>query len=59
MGEEVRAALTAAGIVLPSLGLDTLSCYGARPFALIELSRCNLATARALAAVVRAGAEAQ
>ncbi|MFF0726148.1 hypothetical protein [Streptomyces sp. NPDC004134] len=51
--EELRAALTAAGVVLPSLGLDPVSCSGSAPLGLIDLGRCNIATARALAAVLR------
>ncbi|AUH41703.1 hypothetical protein [Streptomyces sp. CMB-StM0423] len=51
--EELRAALKAAGVVLPSLGLDPVSCSGSAPLGLIDLGRCNIATARALAAVLR------
>lgn len=53
---ELAGALRAAGVVLPSLGLDTASCAGPQPLALIELGRCNVATARQLAAALRAGA---
>ncbi|PZT75453.1 hypothetical protein [Streptomyces sp. AC1-42W] len=49
---ELRDALGAAGVKLPSLGLDVVSCVGPDPLALIELGRCNVETARALAAVV-------
>ncbi|MBT2524285.1 hypothetical protein J7E91_02245 [Streptomyces sp. ISL-99] len=45
--EELRAALTAHGITLPSLGRD----FGTPP--LVILGNCNLATARALTAVLR------
>jgi hypothetical protein len=45
--DELTAALNAVGIVLPSLGIDPTSCVGKAP-ALIELSRCNLETARKL-----------
>lgn len=49
--DELAAALKAAGIVLPSLRLDPASCVGKAP-ALIELSRCNLETARLLTAAL-------
>ncbi|MGV4887143.1 hypothetical protein ACSR0Z_11035 [Streptomyces viridosporus] len=55
--EELRAALTAHGITLPSLGLDVptlASRYPTRP--LIALGNCNLLTARALTAALRKGA---
>ncbi|WP_081237128.1 hypothetical protein [Streptomyces viridosporus] len=54
--EELRAALAAHGITLPSLGLDVptfASRYPARP--LIALGNCNLLTARALTAALRKG----
>ncbi|MFH8453194.1 hypothetical protein ACH4CD_28610 [Streptomyces fungicidicus] len=51
--EDLRDALKAAGVTLPSLGLDAVSCAGSAPFALIDLGRCNVATARALASVLR------
>ncbi|MEV7977256.1 hypothetical protein [Streptomyces sp. NPDC086519] len=51
--EDLRDALRAAGVTLPSLGLDAASCAGSVPLALIELGRCNAATARALAAALR------
>ncbi|MFM9368287.1 hypothetical protein [Streptomyces sp. Da 82-17] len=51
--DELREALKSAGVKLPSLGLDIASCVGAAPLALIELGRCNIATARALAAALR------
>ncbi|QKW09760.1 hypothetical protein HUT18_28485 [Streptomyces sp. NA04227] len=50
--EELDAAVRAAGVTLPSLTLDPLSFAGSRPLPLISLGRCNLATARALAAAV-------
>ncbi|MFG3106133.1 hypothetical protein [Streptomyces tendae] len=50
--EELRGALGAAGVTLPSLGLDAVSCAGFAPLALIDLGRCNAATARALAAAL-------
>lgn len=52
--EELRAALAAHGIRLPSLGVDVptfASRYPARP--LIALGNCNLLTARALTAALR------
>ncbi|WP_431984899.1 hypothetical protein [Streptomyces qinglanensis] len=49
----LRDALKAAGRQLPSLGLDAASCVGPAPLALIDLGRCNVATARALAAALR------
>ncbi|MER6149622.1 hypothetical protein [Streptomyces hirsutus] len=51
--EDLRDALRAAGVTLPSLGLDAASCAGSTPFALIDLGRCNVATARALATALR------
>ncbi|MET9916075.1 hypothetical protein ABZZ04_03200 [Streptomyces sp. NPDC006435] len=55
--ERVRAelgdALRAAGVKLPSLSLDAASCAGTAPRVLIDLGRCNTATARALAAALR------
>ncbi|MFI5570900.1 hypothetical protein ACIA6T_26880 [Streptomyces sp. NPDC051740] len=53
--EELRDALKAAGVTLPSLGLDAASCAGSAPLALIDLGRCNVATARALASALRPG----
>ncbi|MFE3884026.1 hypothetical protein ACFXPQ_14160 [Streptomyces lydicus] len=55
---ELRDALDAAGVKLPSLGLDAASCAGSAPLALIDLGRCNVATARALAAALRSGGSA-
>ncbi|MCZ1016285.1 hypothetical protein [Streptomyces noursei] len=51
--DELNDALRAAGVCLPSLSLDAASCTGPVPLTLIELGRCNVATARALAAAVR------
>ncbi len=51
--DELRDALKEAGVQLPSLGLDIASCVGPAPLALIELGRCNIATARALTAALR------
>lgn len=55
--EELRDALAAHGITLPSLGPDVptfASRCPARP--LIALGNCNLLTARALTAALRKGA---
>jgi hypothetical protein len=49
--DAVRAldeGLRAHGITLPSLGVDPVSCAMAAPRPLVELGRCNLATARQL-----------
>lgn len=57
---QLRAALDAAGIVIPSLDLDGASLYAAdhgtdmRP--LIHLGNVNLATARQLAQAITPGA---
>ncbi|AXK32323.1 hypothetical protein DVA86_06310 [Streptomyces armeniacus] len=48
---ELADALSAAGVKLPSLGLDVPSYAGSPP--LIELGRVNSGTARALATVLR------
>ncbi|MFD8550080.1 hypothetical protein ACFV08_00410 [Streptomyces fradiae] len=55
--DELGAALKAVGVCLPSLGLDPVSCAGSAPLGLIELGRCNVETARALAAVLRSGTD--
>ncbi|MER7476978.1 hypothetical protein ABTX60_04860 [Streptomyces sp. NPDC126510] len=54
--QELRAALAAHGITLPSLGVDlpALASRPARP--LITLGACNLLTAQALATALRQGA---
>ncbi|MER6999811.1 hypothetical protein [Streptomyces sp. NPDC000410] len=46
--EELRTALAANGITLPSLGRD----FGSPP--LVILGNCNVATARALTSVLNA-----
>ncbi|MFF0166326.1 hypothetical protein [Streptomyces prasinus] len=51
--EDLRDALRAAGVTLPSLGLDVASYAGSAPLALIDLGRCNVATARALTSALR------
>ncbi|MFF9027802.1 hypothetical protein [Streptomyces iakyrus] len=55
--EDLRVALAAHGITLPTLGLD-LPAFAARcPFRpLIALGNCNLLTAKALAAALRKSA---
>lgn len=52
---ELREALRQADITLPSLGVDLPphDCLVHRP--LIDLGRCNLATAQQLAAALRRG----
>ncbi|MGH3310168.1 MAG: hypothetical protein ACRDP3_06235 [Streptomyces sp.] len=51
-------ALTAAGITLPSLSIDLPSCGSpVDPRPLIELGRCNLETAAALAAALHGAAD--
>ncbi|MGW0731318.1 hypothetical protein [Streptomyces sp. NPDC002851] len=56
--DEVLAALAkalgAAGVRLPSLGIDQASCAREVPRPLIELGRCDVATARTLAAALEA-----
>lgn len=52
---ELRDALRGAGVTLPSLWLDLAAYAGPGKVQLIELGRCNIDTARALAAALRAG----
>ncbi|MCK8435405.1 MULTISPECIES: hypothetical protein [unclassified Streptomyces] len=54
--EELRAALAAHGITLPSLGVD-LPAYASRcpTRPLVALGNCNLLTARALTTALRKG----
>jgi hypothetical protein len=55
--EELKDALTRAGITLPSLTIDLASCTRPHyPRPLLALGGCNLETARRLSAVLRAGA---
>ncbi|MEU0665510.1 hypothetical protein ABZ508_05015 [Streptomyces lavendulocolor] len=49
---ELRAALERAGITLPSLGLDPVTCAAEVPRPLVELGRCTVETARRLAAAL-------
>ena len=51
--ESLRAALTSAGIVLPSLTVDPVTAATGEPFALVDLGRCNIRTAERLASVLR------
>ncbi|MBO8194459.1 hypothetical protein ITI46_22750 [Streptomyces oryzae] len=53
---ELSVALRANGLKLPSLGADPVTYAGWQPYPLISLGNCNLDTARALAAVLRAAA---
>ena len=54
--EDLRAALAAHGITLPSLGIDLPTFAARNPTQLlIALGNCNLPTARALVAVLRKG----
>ncbi|MGW1192711.1 hypothetical protein [Streptomyces sp. NPDC002559] len=53
--DELGDALGAVGVKLPSLSLDAVSCAGTAPRVLVDLGRCNVATARALAAALRRG----
>ncbi|WP_217168759.1 hypothetical protein [Streptomyces sp. AC512_CC834] len=55
--DQLRTALAANGITLPSLGTDLptfAGAYGTAP--LISLGNCNEATARALTAALRKAA---
>ncbi|MFE1402220.1 hypothetical protein [Streptomyces sp. NPDC058770] len=55
----LRGALAAHGITLPSLGVDPLNLAGgAGQPQLVALGNCNAATARRLADVLRAAADA-
>jgi hypothetical protein len=54
--EELREALAAHGITLPSLGIDLPSFASLCPTRpLVALGNCNLLTAKALAAALRKG----
>ncbi|MFD7611016.1 hypothetical protein [Streptomyces sp. NPDC059828] len=52
---ELADALKAAGVTLPSLRLDPCAYCDTTPLVLIDLGRCNVDTARALTAALRAG----
>ncbi|MGP3981418.1 hypothetical protein [Streptomyces sp. KR80] len=51
--DELRSALAGVGVKLPSLRIDLPSCTGDRPRPLVDLGRCNVETAVALAAALR------
>ncbi|MBB1257957.1 hypothetical protein [Streptomyces alkaliterrae] len=51
--DELHDALKSVGLQLHSLELDSVTCAGDAPLALIDLGRCNVVTARALAAALR------
>ncbi|MGY3057035.1 hypothetical protein ACVWZD_001280 [Streptomyces sp. TE3672] len=55
--DELRAALAAHGITLPSLGVDplTFAARSTRP-PLVSLGNCNVTTARRVAEVLRSAA---
>jgi hypothetical protein len=53
--DELSEALQAAGITLPSLGVEPVSYADEQPLPLVELGRCNLMTARQIAAALRRG----
>ncbi|MFJ6935268.1 hypothetical protein [Streptomyces sp. NPDC101132] len=50
---ELKEGLEGVGITLPSVRLDPVSSAGNYPRPLIDLGRCNPATARELAAVLK------
>ncbi|MBT2396445.1 hypothetical protein [Streptomyces sp. ISL-100] len=56
--QDLKQALAGLGITLPSLGIDLASCAVTTltPRPLVELGRCNLATARRLTAALRKAA---
>ncbi|MEU6521904.1 hypothetical protein ABZ892_03435 [Streptomyces sp. NPDC046924] len=57
--EELGVALAGVGITLPSLALDVPTVAACHAVPLIDLGRCNLETARRLAAVLRAAGTAR
>ncbi|MGW4020892.1 hypothetical protein [Streptomyces sp. NPDC005009] len=57
--EELGAALAGVGITLPSLALDVPMIAACHAEPLVDLGRCNLPTARKLAAVLRAAGTAR
>lgn len=50
--DDLRRALTAVGVTLPSLRLDPASLAAQVPVSLVELGRCNLETTRRLTAAL-------
>jgi hypothetical protein len=57
--EELKQALAAHGVVLPSLDLDAMSYAYPHHAQLIELGRCNTETALALAAALDGRSQAE
>ncbi|MGX1908590.1 hypothetical protein ACWIID_06995 [Streptomyces phaeochromogenes] len=56
--EQLRTALVANGITLPSLGVESMSFAAAYAAPhLVALGNCNLATAHALAAALHKAAD--
>jgi hypothetical protein len=51
--DELMAALHGVGVVLPSLRVEPVSYADEKPRPLVDLGRCNLRVARALAAALR------
>ncbi|WP_328539142.1 hypothetical protein [Streptomyces sp. NBC_00344] len=51
--DELRAALAAVDVLLPSLGLDPVSLASTYLPPLVELGRCHPSVARQLAAALR------
>lgn len=54
--EELGEAVAGVGVTLPSLALDVPMVAACHSEPLIDLGRCNLATARKLACVLRGAA---
>lgn len=54
---DLQTALTGVGVTLPSLGVDLVSCTrSSAPRPLVELGRCTVDVARALAEILRKAA---
>ncbi|MEV3855337.1 hypothetical protein AB0J38_13535 [Streptomyces sp. NPDC050095] len=51
--DELRTALGDAGMTLPSLAVDLIAYVRETPLPLLELGRCDLATARLLTKALR------
>lgn len=51
--DELRDAFSDAGIVLPSLAVEAASYADWHPRPLLDLGRCNVSTARQIAAALR------
>ncbi|MFE0187185.1 hypothetical protein [Streptomyces sp. NPDC058989] len=54
--DELRTALKAVGVTLPSLSLDGVSLAGDFPRPLVSLGRCTPELARRIAEALRKGA---